>query len=526
MSAGHDLLVKGSQVAGDDNVALSAGNNVDISAATNTESSRRFSETKKSGLMGTGGLGISIGSSKSLHDLKEKGTTQSQSVSAVGSTGGNVSITAGQQLQVQGADLIAGGNMALKGDSVAITPGHDVRTRDERFEQRTSGLTLALSGAVAEAVNSAVSAAQSAKKESDGRLAALQATKAVLSGVQANQASQLAQANGDPNNGVGISISLTTQKSKSQQHQESDAVSGSTLNAEKNLSIDIDATGKGNSASSGDLQIAGSQLKASGDTSLHAANDINLTGAASTQQTSGKNSSSGGGIGLSFGVGNGSAGLSIFASVNGAKGHEKGNGTVWSETTLDSGGAVDISSGRDTTLTGALVNGNSVTADIGRNLSITSLQDSDNYDSKQTSFGAGGSFTFGSMTGSGYINASQDKMHSNYDSVLEQSGIYAGQGGFDITVGSHIQLNGAVIASQADGDKNRLDTGTLGFTDLHNQADYKTQHQRIGFSSAGDFSSQFKGNMATNMLAGAGGSGHAEGTTQSAIAQGTIVVRD
>ena len=101
MSAGHDLLVKGSQVAGDDNVALSAGNNVGISAATNTESSWRFSETK-SGLMGTGGLGISIGSSKSLHDLKEKGTTQSQSVSTVGSTGGNVSITAGQQLQVQG----------------------------------------------------------------------------------------------------------------------------------------------------------------------------------------------------------------------------------------------------------------------------------------------------------------------------------------------------------------------------------------------------------------------------------------
>ncbi|OWS74103.1 hypothetical protein CBW22_17150 [Pantoea sp. VS1] len=524
VSAGHDLLVKGSQVAGDDNVALSAGNNVGISAATNTESSWRFSETKKSGLMGTGGLGISIGSSKSLHDLKEKGTTQSQSVSTVGSTGGNVSITAGQQLQVQGADLIAGGNMALKGDSVAITPGHDVRTRDERFEQRTSGLTLALSGAVAEAVNSAVSAAQSAKKESDGRLAALQATKAVLSGVQANQASQLAQANGDPNNGVGISISLTTQKSKSQQHQESDAVSGSTLNAGKNLSID--ATGKGNSASSGDLLIAGSQLKAGGDTSLHAANDINLTGAASTQQTSGKNSSSGGGIGLSFGVGNGSAGLSIFASVNGAKGHEKGNGTVWSETTLDSGGAVDISSGRDTTLTGALVNGNSVTADIGRNLSITSLQDSDNYDSKQISVGAGGSFTFGSMTGSGYINASQDKMHSNYDSVLEQSGIYAGQGGFDINVGSHTQLNGAVIASQADADKNRLDTGTLGFTDLHNQADYKTQHQGIGLSSAGNFSGQFKGNMAASMLAGAGSSGHAEGTTQSAVAQGSIVVRD
>ncbi|MFC7775936.1 hemagglutinin repeat-containing protein [Pantoea sp. GCM10028869] len=524
VSAGNDVLVTGSQVVGDGKVALSAGNNVEITAATNTGSTWRFSETRKSGLMGTGGIGISIGSSKTLHDVKDKGTTQSQSISTVGSTAGDVSITAGKQLQVNGADLIAGGNMALQGDSVSITPGHDVRTRDERFEQRTSGLTLALSGAVAEAVNSAIAAAQSAKQESDGRLAALQATKAVLSGVQANQASQLAQANGDPNNGIGISLSLTTQQSKSQQHQASDTINGSTINAGKNLSID--ATGKGNGISSGDLLIAGSQLKAGGDTSLHAANDITLAAAANTQQTTGKNSSSGGGIGISFGVGSGSAGLSIFASVNGAKGHEKGNGTVWSETTLDSGGDVSVTSGRDTTLSGAQINGNSVKADIGRDLTLTSLQDSDNYDSKQTSFGAGGSFTFGSMTGSGYINASQDKMHSNYDSVLEQSGIYADKGGFDITVGNHTQLNGAVIASQADADKNRLDTGTLGFTDIHNEADYKTEHQGIGISSGASMGGQFAGNMANTMLAGAGGKGHAEGTTQSAVAEGTIVIRD
>ncbi|WP_210509422.1 hemagglutinin repeat-containing protein [Pantoea ananatis] len=524
VKAGNDLLVKGSQVVGDGNVALDAGNNVDIAAATNTDSTWRFSETKKSGLMGTGGIGISIGSSKSLQEMRDKGTSQSQSISTVGSTKGNVSITAGKQLQVNGADLVAGGNMALQGDSVTVTPGHDLRTHDERTEQRTSGLTLALSGAVAEAVNSAVAAAQSAKQQSDGRLAALQATKAVLSGVQANQASQLAQVQGDPNNGIGISISLSTQQSKSEQHQQSDTVNGSTINAGRNLSIN--ATGKGQGRDSGNLVISGSQLKAGGDTTLQAANDITLTGAANTQQTTGKNSSSGGGIGVSFGVGAGSAGLSVFASVNGAKGNEKGNGTVWSETTLDSGGKVAISSGRDTTLSGAQVNGNSVKADVGRDLTITSLQDSDKYDSKQSSFGAGGSFTFGSMTGSGYINASQDKMHSNFDSVKEQSGLYAGNGGFDVTVGNHTQLNGAVIASQADADKNRLDTGTLGFTNLHNEADYKTEHQGIGMSSGASFGGQFAGNMANTMLAGAGGKGHAEGTTQSAVANGTIVVRD
>ncbi|MBV4414585.1 hemagglutinin repeat-containing protein, partial [Enterobacteriaceae bacterium YMB-R22] len=95
VQAGNNLLVKGSSVVGDNTVALGAGNNVDIVAATNTDSSWRFKETKKSGLMGTGGIGITVGSSRTTHDLREAGTTQSQSFSTVGSTGGNVVIAAG-----------------------------------------------------------------------------------------------------------------------------------------------------------------------------------------------------------------------------------------------------------------------------------------------------------------------------------------------------------------------------------------------------------------------------------------------
>jgi len=110
--------------------------------------------------------------------------------------------------------------------------------------------------------------------------------------------------------------------------------------------------------------------------------------------------------------------------------------------------------------------------------------------------------------------------------VLEQSGIYAGEGGFDVTVGNHTQLNGAVIASQADASKNRLETGTLGFTDIYNEADYKTEHQGIGISSGASMGGQFAGNMANTLLAGAGSKGHTEGTTQSAVAEGTIGVRD
>ncbi|EFG8940861.1 Contact-dependent inhibitor A, partial [Escherichia coli] len=352
---------------------------------------------------------------------------------------------------------------------------------------------------------------------------ALQATKTALSGVQAGQAATMASATGDPN-AMGVSLSLTTQKSKSQQHSESDTVSGSTLNAGNNLSVV--ATGKNRGDNRGDIVIAGSQLKAGGNTSLDAANDILLSGAANTQKTTGRNSSSGGGVGVSIGAGGNGAGISVFAGVNAAKGSEKGNGTEWTETTTDSGKTVTINSGRDTVLNGAQVNGNRIIADVGHDLLISSQQDTSKYDSKQTSVAAGGSFTFGSMTGSGYIAASRDKMKSRFDSVAEQTGMFAGDGGFDITVGRHTQLDGAVIASTATPDKNHLDTGTLGFSDLHNEADYKVSHSGISLSGGGSFGDKFQGNMPGGMISAGGHSGHAEGTTQAAVAEGTITIRD
>ncbi|EEZ0359787.1 hemagglutinin repeat-containing protein [Escherichia coli] len=522
VNAGDNLTVEGSDVVAERDVSLAAGNHVDVLAATSTDTSWRFKETKKSGLTGTGGIGFTIGSSKTSHARREAGTTQSQSASTIGSTAGNVSITAGKQAHISGSDVIANRDISITGDSVVVDPGHDRRTVDEKFEQKKSGLTVALSGTVGSAINNAVTSAQETKEISDSRLKALQATKTALSGVQAGQAATMASATGDPN-ATGVSLSLTTQKSKSQQHSESDTVSGSTLNAGNNLSVV--ATGKNRGDNRGDIVIAGSQLKAGGNTSLDAANDILLSGAANTQKTTGRNSSSGGGVGVSIGAGKG-AGISAFASVNAAKGREKGNGTEWTETTTDSGKTVTINSGRDTVLNGAQVNGNRIIADVGHDLLISSQQDTSKYDSKQTSVAAGGSFTFGSMTGSGYIAASRDKMKSRFDSVAEQTGMFAGDGGFDITVGKHTQLDGAVIASTATPDKNHLDTGTLGFSDLHNEADYKVSHSGISLSGGGSFGDKFQGNMPGGMISAGGHSGHAEGTTQAAVADGTITIRD
>ncbi len=244
---------------------------------------------------------------------------------------------------------------------------------------------------------------------------------------------------------------------------------------------------------------------------------------------SGGNNSSGWNVGASIGIGQG-AGISVFANANKGKGKEEGNGSRWNETVLSAGDTLNLQSGRDTSLTGAQASGKTVVANIGRNLTLQSQQDRDYYHSQQSNISAGASFTFGSMNGSASISGSRQKVDSHFVSVQQQTGLYAGQGGFDVKVGRHTQLDGAVIASTAKADKNTLDTGTLGFSNQQNQADFKVESQSFGFSSGGSLTGTLKGTLmsqgASSVLGGGNSSGHAESTTYAAVSEGAIKVRD
>lgn len=518
ITAGNDLTVRGSSVAGSGDVALRAGNDLRIDTQDEYNSEQHLKQEKKSGLMSSGGIGFSYGTQSVK--TTDTGADVTRAGSTVGSVNGDLTLRAGDNLTVNGSDLIAGQDMALSGKNVAITAAENQSQQTHVVEQKTSGLTLALSGAAGSALNSVVQATQDAKSAGSSRLQALQGVKAALSGVQAGQAARLDAAQGnDPtnNNTVGVSLSYGSQSSKSTQRSEQTTAQGSSLTAGRDLSI---------TAREGDLNAVGSQMKAGNDVALSASRDLNLISAENTSLLEGKNESKGGTVGVGIGVGSGGWGISVSASVNKGKGSESGNGTTHSETTVDAGNSLILNSGRDTTLTGAQVSGDTVIADIGRNLTLTSEQDSDRYDSKQQNASAGGSFTFGSMSGSASVNLSKDKMHSNYDSVVEQTGIFAGKGGYDITVGEHTQLDGAVIGSTATADKNRLDTGTLGWGDIDNRADFKTEHQSVGFSTGGSIGSQFAGNMANGLLTGGNNEGHDSSTTHAAVSDGDIIVRD
>ncbi|WP_226101917.1 hemagglutinin repeat-containing protein [Dickeya oryzae] len=521
LTAGQDIGVRGSSVAADGDVALTAGHTINTAASVETYRQYEDVSRKKSGVFSGGGIGFTIGSTSLRQTLASAGTTESQSVSTLGSTGGSVSLHAGQDVNLSGTDVIAARDIQVVGNTVTIDPGYDSHRQSQKMEQKTAGLTVTLSGVVGSALNSAVQAVQAVREQSDSRLQALQGMKAALSGYQAYQGTQVDTNNQGASSFVGISVSLGAQRASSSQSSEQSQSFASTLNAGHDISV---------VARQGDITAVGSQLKAANSVDLNAAHAINLLSARNTESLTGSNSSSGGNIGVSFGLSNSGAGFSVFANVNAAKGREMGSGNSWSETTVDAGQRVGLTSGGDTRLIGAQVSGDRIVADVGGDLLLASQQDNNRYDSRQTSVSAGGSFTFGTFTGSGYLSASQDKMHSSYDSVQQQTGLFAGQGGYDIHVGNHTQLDGAVIGSTASADKNRLDTGTLGWSNIDNQAVFSVSHSGIGLSASPSLSlsdmMKSAALTAPSALMSMGRGGNASSTTYAAVSDGALIIRN
>ncbi|QXO72421.1 hemagglutinin repeat-containing protein [Morganella morganii] len=518
LKAGNNLTVEGSQVIADNDLTATAGKNITVTTTDEAREETHLREEKKSGLMSSGGIGFTVGK----QEMKQ--TTDSDSRfgkgSTLGSTEGNVSLTAGENLAIHGSDVVAEKDIRLSGQSVAVTAAENTHTELTKTEQKQSGFTLALSGAAGGALNTAVQTADDAKETENGRVKALQNIKAGLSGAQALEAGRLADVQGDAGSAFGVNLSYGSSSSSSETATRQTTAQGSSVSAGNNLTIN--ATGK--TPDSGNIAVTGSELQAGGNLALNAENDIALTSAQNTQRVDGKNSSKGSSVGVGITFGSNGAGFNVNASVNKGKGFEKGNSQFATDTTVNAGKTLTINSGNDTTLKGAQAQGEKVIVNTGGNLTLQSEQAVDNYDAKQTSLSAGGSI--GLSSGSLNISANRDKMHSEYESVQNQTGIYAGKEGFEVTVGKHTQLDGAVIASTADKDKNTLDTGTLGFNNLENKAEYQVEHQGGSLSSGGAVGGNLVSNLGSALAVADNKKESSSNTTHAAVSDGKWIIRD
>ncbi|GAA5107803.1 hypothetical protein GCM10023211_09300 [Orbus sasakiae] len=244
-----------------------------------------------------------------------------------------------------------------------------------------------------------------------------------------------------------------------------------------------------------------------------------MIGAVNTQHSDSDEKSYGGAVGIQFQIGGDESGFRVKGNANFSRERENADGSAWSESVINAGNTLTTKTGNDTTIIGGQVNGDTVKMDVGNNLNIQSLQDTDNYDYDKISASVSGSGGMGGFSAN--LALSKTDIESNWASVTDQSGIYAGKGGFDITVGNNTDLQGAVIASSAeDKTHNKLDTGTISFSNIENKADFDVSSMSMSIGTSGGPS------PTAGMPTIYHNSGHDHSTTASAVEDGSLTVRN
>ena len=502
LPGGKDISLTGSAAASTKETALSAGRNISIHAAEETDKEIHKKQVKKSGLIGSG-LGFTIGSEKKKDAYDTEETMQAGST--VGSIKGNVTITAGQTASVSASDIIAGKDTLITGRNVDIESKDNTYKGKEEHEYKKSGLTVSLGGAAVNAARTVAAPVKRAGEVGDGRLKALYALQAGMNArdIQKDQKTDKAI---NKNNAVGINISLGSTGWKDHAETITEETRGSRITAGKTAAV----------IAKEDMTVKGSIVHAK-DILLKAGNNIHILSSENKSTTIEDYKAKSGSIGASLSKG----GYGIGASYGKGKGQIEETTLTHTPSDITAKNTVSLSSGNDTLIRGGTIKGNKITANAGR-MSIESEQDKKNYKETGKTSGLSISYTPGSaVTVSG--GKGKTNTDSTYESVTKQTGIYAGQEGYDIHVKNNTRFKGAVIDSQAEKEKNRITTGTLTWENIDNKAEYKASGKGISYTNGAGIPLNALG-LLSNMVPTV--KDKAGTTTTSAVSQGTITITD
>jgi filamentous hemagglutinin len=473
--SGRDTTLQGATVVADNDITMVAGHNLTIESAQNTRAESSYDANGKSGMVGQW-YNPAIGNVKGSQATATTSTTQQ--ASQVASLQGNVTLVAGNDYRQTASSIMAagqagplvGGDVNILAKNVVINEAYNT-TQSVTLDKNSStivGGSASFAGVSTDTLKGASSTIKAMGNTGDGRMQALGAVNLAMSGKQAYDAAQAIGGTGQLSYGVSVNVSRNT--SQSQSFTNSSEAMGSSVVGANNVNIVATGGGKGSN-----ISAIGSTIAAGNTVNLAADNDVTLEASRNTSLTAGRNESHGSNVGVTFGAG-AQNGFSIQLGVSNGKGKNDQNDVSYNATQVSGGKAVNISSGGDLNMRGATVEANRVTADVGGNLNIESLQDISVGQTRQSSSGFNVSLCippicYGAVaTASG--SAAGAKANGVFVSPAVQSGIKAGDGGFDVNVGGNTTLKGAVIEStQAaiDNKKNNFSTGgALTMSDLQN----------------------------------------------------------
>ena len=479
-----NVTVQGSSVVGDDSLTVQA-KNIDIREAENRVYSDDYYSKKKSGMLG-GGIGVTFGSQKQTTESDQ--TKLYAQGSQVGSLNGNTTMIA-ENTYTQTASKVS----AIKdGDVNILAKKVDIKAADDKYETNTKqkfeqkGLTIAITSPVISAIQAAQGAVQSTRQVGESKHDRVNAMAAANAGFDAYRAAQsVGQAandvgkfmsdTGNVDSVIGVQITYGQQKSESRTHTEGKTAAKSQVNA--GGKVNIVATGAGKNS---DINIKGSDISGKQGTTLIADNQVNIKATEQNHQERSTNKSSGFNAGVAIKVSNGAVAGATLGG-NSGKGYGNGDETTYVASHVgDSQSKTVVKAGGDVTLAGSQVKGKGVELDA-ENLKIESLQDKSSYRGKQMNASASVTVGYGFAAGGSF---NKSKVNTDYASVNEQAGIFAGNDGYDINVKNKVSSVGGAIISSAEKEKNQMTAQDFEYSNIQNYSNAKSSAMGLmgGFS--------------------------------------------
>ena len=499
IQAGNDISLAGTNAISDKGTSLTAGGDIDILAAQNTSSESTFSQTKKSGLFGAdGGMGFTIG--KQQTDETNAQTALTNTASNVAAIDGNVIISAGGKYQQTGSNLIAGmgndssldindanrGNTVVRAKEINIDNALNVYINQSETRFKQSGLTVSVSNSLidsAKAIDSLVDAAgntESVRMKGMASVAGALKTRSLATEAASAAKGLAGGINADSLKGLGntrIQATIGSQKSQSNSSSYTEVNQGSNINT-NNLALI--ATGAGTDSN---ININGSNINVTNNALFQADNDFNVSGVAQNSTTRSTNKSSSAAIG---GYASTGSGVGITASASKGKGYANSDSVTYANSNINVANTTTLDIGNDLNLKGGVINTNKAQGVIGGDVNIESLQDTAAYDSKQKNIGFTADVALEGAGSSLSLNGGKTDINADYKAVGEQSGIFTGDGGFDLTTEGKTTLIGGAItttdAALAAGRNNYISKGGITTQDIENTTNYEGDAISVGVS--------------------------------------------
>ena len=535
ITAKRDASFTAADIAADHDVMITAGRNVSAASADNYAHTEHFKSVKTSGIFGSGGgLGFTIGTQQTKTTQDSDGLTrQGTNIAALG---GNVSISAGENAHISSSNILADKDANISAKETVIDGKSNIYRESITQESKTTGLTVSFSHGLLDLGQSLYAPISRMGEVQDDRLKAAYA-------LQARRLIREKFGKGkNPLKGQTFSLDISFGTSKSYSRMENIATeyAGSRIAAGGNTNV---------TAGERDLTVKGSAVTGN-NVSLNAKGNVRLEAGENTSITTTENKFSSASIGAFFTP----SGLSnISISTNKGNGNSTESVTAYSPALVSAQNDLTLTSGKDMDIIGSKAQGEKITAKVGGNLNIETLQEKETYEEDNHSSGFGVSWnvnqtkkettdangdtkietlrSFSKPTFSGSWN--KGNIDSHYRSARDQAGFFAGSKGFDIYVEKNTDLKGGVIASNATPDKNHLSTGTLSFSDLKNEANYSAKSIGASYHKYGNYKNMTEDeqNKVYNTIGLAPSlsmpvKGDASSTTKSAVAAGTIDIRD